>query len=761
MRSSSAEQGWAAHLVLLLSAITTLAVELACEFEGRWWLAGIKAAGFVAAAVGGGWILRRMPRAPRVATVTLVVWAGLPCVVNLLAGWLDTAMWPLELVLLAALRNLGLGLAAMRSRSGCARLAGLVSLFTVLAAIVLSEHPLLPMLLGVYVAVGAAWLMLTHWSSAASSGGGSVRRVPIAGVSAVLLAAVAVAGAQGFGSGWTVRTLGEWLPSSGGTGEANANARDGVGDGLDSAGGENADSIGFTEREIYREAPDPSLYDVMTEIYGQPVPPERIEKAISISPRQVNFREQAKVSKSLRPGREFPMMRQTQPRGRRQLSNHDADALFYIEGPTPLHLRTHVYESFDGLSWHETTLLEDASGITRESASAWMRLKDSCLKPVVGETVKHRLKIGTLEGRRIPTPAHLRRFEISRVNRADFYSWSIQQVLSFTRSIPASTVINTESGMMDRSRLLELADFAPSRRKLYVSAEVTRLTHQWVADVPAGWAEIETLVQRIREACAYDPAVLPPEGCNDPVAHFLLISRRGPDYQFAAATAAMLAARGYSARLVSGLYVSPDRFDARSGHTPVQREDLHFWPEVRLTDGTWVVLEPTPGYEVDYAVAPRSSWLAACAGTLWAGLRGHWRAACAFGLASMVLWASRRPLHEVLGHAWWLLAGLTATASARPFQTLRLIEKRSRLAGRKRPDGLTPAAWYQPLQTIHPEAGRHLDQLLTVATWLAHMPPDRPRPWTDAQIHTLCRRVVHDWGIRRLRHTAAYQEPCT
>ena len=759
MSPSSTERGSWPHLALLPPAISTLAVELACECNERWWLAAMKAVGYVAATIGGGWVLRRVSPAGRFAAVALLVLAGLPIAANVLAGWRDVATLPLELVLLAALRNIGLGLAAVRSLPGCARLAGLVSLFTILAAILLSDHPLLPVLLGVYVAAGATWLMAMHWSSAAPPAGSPPRRFPFAGMVAVLMAAAAVAGAQSLGSGWTVHTLGEWLLSSGGSRGAHANARDGVGDGLDSAGGENADSIGFTEREIYREAPDPSLYDVMTEIYGQPVPPERIEKAISISPKQVNFREQAKVSKSLRPGREFPMMRQTQPRGRHKLSDQDADALFYVEGRTPLHLRTQVYESFDGLSWHESTLLEEPAGITREPASAWMRLKDSCLKPVVGETVKHRLKIGMLEGHRIPTPAHLRRFEISRVNRIDFYSWSLQQVLSFTRSIPPSTVINVESGVADRDRLTEFADFAPSRRRLYISPEVARLAHQWVSEVPAGWVEIESIVRRVRELCVHDVAALPPEGCSDPVAHFLFHSRRGPDYQFAAATAVLLAARGYSARLAGGFYARPERCDARSGNTPVRREDFHFWPEVRLMDGTWLVLEPTPGFEPDYAVVPRRSWLASIASAMLAALQRHSHAVCMLCFAGVLSVVCRRPLIGHASHAWWLLRGFTATSSTRPFQTLRLIERRSLLAGRKRPEGVTPAAWYRPLTAAQTQDGRHLDQLLTVAAWLAHMPADRPLPWTDAHVRRLCKRVVRTWAIRRFRHTAIHQEP--
>ena len=52
----------------------------------------------------------------------------------------------------------------------------------------------------------------------------------------------------------------------------------------------------------------------------------------------------------------------------------------------------------------------------------------------------------------------------------------------------------------------------------------------------------------------------------------------------------------------------------RSGDvpTPVVQEDLHFWAEVMLPWGEWLVIVPTPGYEV---LGPRLPW----SERLWAG----------------------------------------------------------------------------------------------------------------------------------------------
>ena len=69
---------------------------------------------------------------------------------------------------------------------------------------------------------------------------------------------------------------------------------------------------------------------------------------------------------------------------------------------------------------------------------------------------------------------------------------------------------------------------------------------------------------------------------------------------------------------MSGFYVSPDHYDPLTRHTPVVNEDLHFWAEVMLPSGDWLILEPTPGYDV---LGPNLHWserlLAAMVSACW------------------------------------------------------------------------------------------------------------------------------------------------
>ena len=65
-------------------------------------------------------------------------------------------------------------------------------------------------------------------------------------------------------------------------------------------------------------------------------------------------------------------------------------------------------------------------------------------------------------------------------------------------------------------------------------------------------------------------------------------------------------------------------------------DDVHFWAEVRLSNGTWVAIEPTPGYELLPPVRP---WSERIARACWAS-RSR-RELHALGLLATVLASSR------------------------------------------------------------------------------------------------------------------------
>ena len=85
----------------------------------------------------------------------------------------------------------------------------------------------------------------------------------------------------------------------------------------------------------------------------------------------------------------------------------------------------------------------------------------------------------------------------------------------------------------------------------------------------------------------------------------------------------LLRSLGYPTRVVSGLYAAPGRYDPRTRHTPVTGEDVHFWAEVRLPDGLWVAVEPTPGYELMPPVRAWSERIAQALAAAGRWVRGH------------------------------------------------------------------------------------------------------------------------------------------
>ena len=188
------------------------------------------------------------------------------------------------------------------------------------------------------------------------------------------------------------------------------------------------------------------------------------------------------------------------------------------------------------------------------------------------------------------------------------FGWHSDTILKMERkSLPELTSIHLKSECMDQSRLIdheELTFLALSDTKrtqlpeISQMAEVRTLAEQWTQGIPEGYRKIEAICQRLRADYTLDRSARVPEDCAFPVGHFLFESKRGPDYQFATAATLMLRSLGFSTRLVSGFYASPERYDARKRHTAVHSSDVHFWCEVFVGAGTWVTLDPTPGYEV-------------------------------------------------------------------------------------------------------------------------------------------------------------------
>jgi hypothetical protein len=275
------------------------------------------------------------------------------------------------------------------------------------------------------------------------------------------------------------------------------------------------------------------------------------------------------------------------------------------------------------------------------------------------------------------------------------------------------------------------------------------LARAWTSGLAKGWPPIEAVVAKLKQSCALDPDAQVPADCDDSVAYFLLHSRRGPDYQFASAAAVLLRGLGYSTRLVSGFYASPLRYDKRSRHTPVTKGDVHFWLQVSLKDGTWIEIEPTPGYEL---AGPAPTWggrAAALMAIVWAFACSHATMLGAFAMASLATFGRRNALIGGLATISWRL-DFVGSPERRVMATLRLLERRGRLAGAPRPASQTPVQWYGRLGGMLPVSARaHLADMLAVADWHLHAPRRQwgEIPWSNEEISASCRQIAGAWTL--------------
>jgi hypothetical protein len=187
-------------------------------------------------------------------------------------------------------------------------------------------------------------------------------------------------------------------------------------------------------------------------------------------------------------------------------------------------------------------------------------------------------------------------------------------------------------------------------------------------------------------------------------------------------------------------------------HTPVGPDDLHFWDEVMLPSGDWLVLEPTAGYELPGPNLPWTERLAEALAGAWAWARGHAAGLGLGGAALGCLWWRRRELLDALAVLCWrCFPGRSWRRCVR--RVLRLIERRGRWAGRPRAGSQTFPAWLHAALPAGPSSP-DLAELLRMAEWAAYAPGLGP-PWAEDDVRRVCRLVLGRWTLRRWRRAAA------
>ena len=511
-----------------------------------------------------------------------------------------------EALLLACFRGLLGGLLAVGVTASETRLALATTLFMVVLAAIVNDHPATAVIHTGYAAIAASALA-ARAALAASRGGRGSLPGPAGLVSClVVVAVVAVLGGSRDACG---RALVGWMPFSGGDSYAFPWAHDGVGDGENLVAAEkNPQATGPVNSGVFATSHKPSLYDLFNDLYGEPPKPKNEEwtRAFGLGPQDLPPTDQH-LADSEHAGREFSTVRKARPRSRRPTTELAARALVTLTGPTPAHLRLAVYDAFDGRSWREPTLSAEMPRDCRleHAGGDWMRWPGVRMPPPDAADT-HAITIGSLRSGMLPLPARADAMRIDKIDRPDFFRTPADDVVTLDGiEATAGTTVHARSlpGGIDATGAIAVAT-PPA-----VDATVRDEVPVWVGDVlqawgigrdpaAAGWPHVAGVVAEIQRRIIRDDATSPPDDCPDTIRHVLTVSHRGRPYDFAGAAAMLLRGCGYPTRVVGGLHVSGERRDVRSRRFVATAEDAHVWAEIRAASGRWIPLEPTPGYRL-------------------------------------------------------------------------------------------------------------------------------------------------------------------
>jgi transglutaminase-like putative cysteine protease len=682
-----------------------------------------------------------------------------------------------EFHLCVVLRDLMLAAMATGQTRRHGQLVGLLSLFLIVFVSSQTNDLWSWLLASAYGLVGVGWLAVFYWSSLAGHFAErtttrapvvlSSRRLAIATTAVIVIATIIsiplLAGATLFGVNATTAVAG-WFSTSGGSGDSDPFARAGINDGDALVRGtDNAESFGPIESDVFLSTDEPSLYDVFNDMYGEPKKIKKMERTIALDPSLRKNGEERKWAENRKLSREFSTIR-SRPRNKdsKKLQDTNSPALLYVAGRTPLHLRIEAFDVFDGTTWtcgHDPAELLRKPGLTvqNEHGKPWINTGLSMVFLQSPADESHVIKVVRLDTNHIPAPTRLKRLHIDKIDQADFFAWADGDVVQMTREkVPSCTVIRMVSETPSREQLgtlpqpiLRASPVVPQSPR---TDRVAQLASEWAGDAKCGWPQVEAIASRLREHCEYATDEVLPDECRDSVAHFLLESRRGPDYLFASASAVLLRHLGYSTRVVSGFYASPDRFDSRSRHTPILPSDVHFWTEVELGSGVWATVEATPGYETlepPMGIAQRCLFAVRAVGR-WCYRHVIGLSICGLALAGVV--CCRRLLWDLVLQGCWKIASRRSVDSC-VRATIRLLEHRSRWAGHSRPPHVSPVRWYTHT-TIDRGDADSMSRLAAMLEWSLYAPvsvKSQPSCWSRQAFRETCLWATHFWSVRRCR----------
>ncbi|MEN1678411.1 MAG: transglutaminase-like domain-containing protein [Planctomycetota bacterium] len=736
------------HVTVLLAAIATVQVQIAVSVI-------LPGAGIVELAVAvllacllWATLGRRVSTAWEARSAIAVLAIGLlPLAWEPVSRVAMSVGLPYEIQLTLVLRNAVLALVAVQSLPRATINAALGSLFLVVFCSMWSTGAWSFAVLALYSVAGVWWLLASYWDRLGGRfADSSETAVPVRPAAAtivilLLLGAAMVPLANRIG---VTTALAGFFPSSGGTQWSDPFANGGVGDGDQMvAGKDNATSFGPIDCDLFLESKMPSLYDAFNEFSDAPPrKTKRARRAIPLAPSQVRENHE-KTGVNQQATREFSAVRQQTSR-RRKLGDLSSAALLHVTGRTPQHLALETFDRWDGHS-----LIACDSGVPLhtelESVSTgqrWMKLAVDRPARAFQSRESSQVRVINLKTDRVPTPAGASAVTMKGLHAASMFTFADDGSLAMNvERVPQLTVFDFKTTALARDQPLPLHQASTDQ----TDGVIAKLAREWTDAVPAGWPQVEAIVNQLAKRCTHDREALVPPEVDDAVEYFLSESKRGPDYLFATSASLLLRSLGYDTRVRAGFYASPERYERVAKLTPVLMEDAHFWVEVRTAagartsrdgeslPGVWVTVEPTPGYQLLYAP---ETLLA----RLWRLTSKGLAAVASAPLASMlslagvaIVFATRRRLLDGLIIAWWSIRSRTSEAGRMALITLRLLEWRAWAYKESRPAG-TPIGRWGVLNT-------HED-FASLASWALYGSGSTAPP-TAGAARAVCRRAIN------------------
>jgi hypothetical protein len=661
--------------------------------------------------------------------VACVAYVGLPwCRKWIQSQWMGGEGEATELVWLAMLQYAALWQSAFAWNSRHEWVSFLLSCFIVIFSLASSDRSGMVLLVAVFGVMAAWWLMSQYWKGFAS-GGISNQSVPLTRLRFFALAVVAsftcLLGTLVLAVKTSTTALDGFMPTSGGNQWSDPNARQGVGDGdMLVAAKDKAYTFGPVDSELFLESKMPSLYDLSSEIYGEPTVRKDMSRTIALDSKLQESHQEATESK--RNSKEFSALRQsTKAGGEFRPKETKSRAVLQLIGRVPQRLRLETYDDFDGTNWTQSPgpwSRDDSSPIalSQIGGKPWIQVRS----PIHDLThpIQERLaiKIIGLKSSRLLTPSLISHVHIDRVDQTSFFAMSDDGMLMMPGRdhVPQMTVVHQ---LYRLPRLHSLRDSTQVHSVLtpqwnHDSANANEPQtdrylggdhYPWQKYKPqcermiesywkrpleglTDWQRIEGVVGCLRREFNHDARVKAPEDCDD-VVEFFLDRKVGPDYLFATTAVVFVRSMGIPCRLVSGFYASPSNYDIKSGQTEVLPEDLHTWAEV-YCHGVWIPIEPTPGYAVPDEFRTWDQFAREAMWHLWGSVQQNYLACILCFVVLCAAYFERRLLMDLVFSAS-LFLGVFGSTQRVVRRTVRLLEWRCWIYGYPRSSFATTAKW--------------------------------------------------------------------